>query len=63
LNGEEACSVLTAGAGGLGLAEIVISKNETAETLSVADLGYDAALKIRAVAIESKDGRVQWAIL
>jgi hypothetical protein len=62
LNGEEACSVLSAGAGGPGLAEIAISKNETAETIFVADLGYDAALKARAVAIESQDGRIQWAI-
>src|SRR5262249_1105627 len=62
LNGEEACSVLTAGAGGPGIAEILISKNETRETLFVADLGYDPALKTRAVAIESPDGRIQWAI-
>lgn len=62
LNGEEACSVLTAGAGAGGLAEIRVSRNETEETLFVADLGYDPALKTRAVAIESLDGRIQWTL-
>jgi hypothetical protein len=55
-NGEDVCSIAKIGSEGGGLLEIPLSKTGGPDALVVADMGYDPALKTRAIALETADG-------